>query len=235
MPSRARLEEQAVDLPFAPTSTPRVGSSSISSRGSVSSHFPSRTFCWFPPESVATGTAASAHGSAAARSRPRRCASSRDALGRRRRNSPRARRHQQVLAHAASEHEPLPLAVGRYERDAGADRVARRPAARPSDRRARRRRSARCRPKSVSSNSVLPAPTSPASPTISPRATSRSTASNAPARDSPRVRSTTSPSCCRSLGIASSSARPTISPIRRRAVEPGRPARCRRCGRRAAP
>ena len=39
---------------FEPTSTPRVGSSTISMRGCRTSHFASRTFCWFPPERLRT-------------------------------------------------------------------------------------------------------------------------------------------------------------------------------------
>ena len=35
---------------FAPTSIPLVGSSIINTCGSLSSHFPKITFCWFPPE-----------------------------------------------------------------------------------------------------------------------------------------------------------------------------------------
>ena len=37
------------------TSMPWVGSSRISTRGLVASHFDSTTFCWLPPESVLTG------------------------------------------------------------------------------------------------------------------------------------------------------------------------------------
>src|ERR1700722_5021981 len=39
---------------LAPTSMPRVGSSSMSSRGAVLSHLPSTHFCWLPPLKVAT-------------------------------------------------------------------------------------------------------------------------------------------------------------------------------------
>ena len=38
----------------APTSTPRVGSSTMSRRGSGASHLASRTFCWLPPESFSS-------------------------------------------------------------------------------------------------------------------------------------------------------------------------------------
>ena len=40
---------------FAPTSTPRVGSSSSSTRGSVSRALPITTFCWLPPLSEPIG------------------------------------------------------------------------------------------------------------------------------------------------------------------------------------
>ena len=40
---------------LAPTSMPRVGSSSTSTDGLTSSHLASITFCWFPPERLATG------------------------------------------------------------------------------------------------------------------------------------------------------------------------------------
>ena len=46
---------------FAPTSTPRVGSSSSSTAGSASSQRASTTFCWLPPESSAIGCSASRH------------------------------------------------------------------------------------------------------------------------------------------------------------------------------
>ena len=40
---------------LAPTSMPRVGSSSSSTRGRVASHLPITTFCWLPPDSVPAG------------------------------------------------------------------------------------------------------------------------------------------------------------------------------------
>ena len=43
----------------APTSTPRVGSSSSSSRVPPSSQRPTTTFCWLPPDSVRTGRSTS--------------------------------------------------------------------------------------------------------------------------------------------------------------------------------
>ena len=41
---------------FAPTSMPWVGSSRMRTDGPVTSHLLRATFCWLPPESVATGT-----------------------------------------------------------------------------------------------------------------------------------------------------------------------------------
>ena len=54
MPSCARRPISAWISALAPTSMPRVGSSMIRMRGSVSSHLPSTTFCWLPPESWPT-------------------------------------------------------------------------------------------------------------------------------------------------------------------------------------
>ena len=39
---------------LAPTSTPRVGSSTMSILGLLASHLPTTTFCWLPPESLFT-------------------------------------------------------------------------------------------------------------------------------------------------------------------------------------
>jgi len=44
---------------LAPTSTPRVGSSSSSRRGSLSSSLANTTFCWLPPERLTTRAAGS--------------------------------------------------------------------------------------------------------------------------------------------------------------------------------
>jgi hypothetical protein len=44
---------------FAATSMPRVGSSRISSFGSVASQRASSTFCWLPPDSSPIGCSAS--------------------------------------------------------------------------------------------------------------------------------------------------------------------------------
>ena len=54
IPSRASPIRSSWICRFAPTSTPRVGSSAISSFGRRKSHFANSTFCWLPPESVVT-------------------------------------------------------------------------------------------------------------------------------------------------------------------------------------
>ena len=53
MPSSASAATRRWISALAPTSMPRVGSSSSSSLGAVSSQRASSTFCWFPPDSVA--------------------------------------------------------------------------------------------------------------------------------------------------------------------------------------
>src|SRR6185369_7634535 len=55
MPSAASSPIIACTSAFAPTSIPRVGSSRIRRDGWVLSHLLNITFCWFPPESKATG------------------------------------------------------------------------------------------------------------------------------------------------------------------------------------
>ena len=56
MPSAASCESSRCTSALVPTSMPRVGSSTISTRGSVDSHLARTTFCWLPPESVDTGS-----------------------------------------------------------------------------------------------------------------------------------------------------------------------------------
>src|SRR5262249_5001771 len=56
MPSAASSPIMAWTSALAPTSMPRVGSSRISTDGWVFSHLPIITFCWLPPESLATGS-----------------------------------------------------------------------------------------------------------------------------------------------------------------------------------
>ena len=60
MPRPARSERSRCTSAFVPTSMPRVGSSTMRSFGSVASHLARTTFCWLPPERVATASPASA-------------------------------------------------------------------------------------------------------------------------------------------------------------------------------
>ncbi len=66
-------------------------------------------------------------------------------------------------------------------------------------------------PKMLRATSVLPAPTNPARPTISPRWRSKETFENTPRCVSPRALRTTSPTSDSSLGKSASRERPTIS------------------------
>ena len=55
-PSRGELVDDSIDLDFAPMSTPRVGSSRMSTPGRRPSQRQSRTFCWLPPDRLPTVT-----------------------------------------------------------------------------------------------------------------------------------------------------------------------------------
>src|SRR3954454_2205584 len=55
-PSAASPESSRWTSALVPTSMPRVGSSTMSTRGSVDSHLASTTFCWLPPDRVDTGS-----------------------------------------------------------------------------------------------------------------------------------------------------------------------------------
>ena len=111
----------------APTSMPRVGSSRMSSRGSVASQRASSTFCWLPPESRPIGRFGIGRADVQRldvtrrRSRPARGATAADA-------SPRLRlqRQHDVLAHGQLGDDAVGLAVLRAEAEAVAHAVARR-------------------------------------------------------------------------------------------------------------
>src|SRR4029450_7847667 len=57
LPSSARLRIISRISDLVPMSTPAVGSSMMSTSGSVPSHLAMTTFCWLPPESTRTGLA----------------------------------------------------------------------------------------------------------------------------------------------------------------------------------
>ena len=56
VPPAARSKSNWWISALAPTSTPRVGSSTIRTAGDTRSHFARATFCWFPPLRRATGS-----------------------------------------------------------------------------------------------------------------------------------------------------------------------------------
>ena len=108
---------------LAPTSTPRVGSSKISTPGWTASHFASTTFCWLPPERKRASCS-----SERARSSTR--AGELLDADRVRQPAPllaaeRAQRQQRVVADRLGEREALELAVLGDEAHAGADAGAR--------------------------------------------------------------------------------------------------------------
>ena len=155
---------------LAPTSTPRVGSSRISTLGSVISQRASSTFCWLPPLSVPTCCSGFAGRMSSAEIHfcdQLVLAPARD------RTRPAARglqREDDVLAHRQLLHEPLGAAVLRAERDAvrrGGAHAAQRVAG-PDRHAARgrrdRRRTAAARPPCAPSRAAR------RSPTTSPRA-----------------------------------------------------------------
>ena len=160
--------------PLAATSTPRVGSSSSSTRGFTRSHLASATFCWFPPLRCRRAPHPIRPGAAARSGRRPWSRAPAAAAGA---PAPRPQRadHGQVVGHAHREHQALRI-CGRAE---GNRRRARSPPAVrttlrvPADR--HRARLVRAEAERTPSSSLRPAPTSPAMPTISPACTSRST------------------------------------------------------------
>ena len=170
---------------------PRVGSSTISTRGSVASHLASTTFCWLPPDRVDTGSVeprrldlqplrpgrAAARRSAAAEQQPE--PAQRPPAGQGRVALDRQLHHQALLA-------PV-LGHQREPRRDRRGRVARRAAARPST--STSPASYRSMPKTARTTSLRPAPTSPASATISPPRTVKLTSVKTPCRVSPRTSS----------------------------------------------
>ena len=176
LPSLARARTSAKISCFAPTSTPRAGSSSRITPGLISSHLPITTFCWLPPERWCT----CAHGDgalirsasiwrlAARASSPR---PARAAPAERARRAP-ARCSARSCARASG-----PGAGGRTER--GSRRVAPTASPRPAGPRPSGNvtdpRIALRTPKSAPSRSETPEPWMPARPTISPACASKLT------------------------------------------------------------
>ena len=212
-PWAASSESSRCTSALVPTSMPRVGSSTISSRGLRASHFASTTFCWLPPESVQTGLVSlpylscrrSAQSRANRRSAPcgispPRLTWSSDASAMLRSieksiTSPCWRRSSGTSAIPASI-----AAVG----DADGSRlpsISTEPASRRSI------------PKIARATSVRPAPTRPARATISPLRTSNDTSVKTPSRVSRSTFRTVRPASAGTFGNSASMSRPTIARI----------------------
>ncbi len=152
----------------APTSTPRVGSSSISNRGCRQPHRPSNTFCWLPPDSVPIGSVTLA-GRTRYWSVRISAAAAFSAMVEAPPSTESGRRSGQVLEHRQAGEDAVALAVGGQKRDAGVHRVGRGGAVRTRHRRSRPyRRRSDCSPNRAGAMSSHPEPGSPARPRISP-------------------------------------------------------------------
>ena len=186
MPSPARSATSRWIWALAPMSMPRVGSSRISSRGSVISQRARSTFCWLPPErlrmsSVRVGRPDVQRGDPlrdelvvrAPRQRPRPAAAG-------------LQGEHDVVAHGEVADDALALAVLRAERDPRGDGVDAGCAAGWAGRRRRRCRNRRGRRRTAAGPArCARSPSSPASPSTSPGCTARSTGAMAPVRPSP--------------------------------------------------
>ena len=186
MPSAARSTTSFWIWALAPTSMPRVGSSRISSRGSVISQRASRHFCWLPPERLrmsASGfagrmssalihlsTSSSAVRRGSRRAQPRRACSASTMLSRTVRSPMRP--------------SPLRSSEEKAMRSAMAASGLRSFTGRPSI--STVPESARSAPNSSRASSVRPDPSSPASPIDLARcAPCRSAGAIAPVRPRP--------------------------------------------------
>ena len=156
---------------LAPTSTPWVGSSRMSSAGLAASQRASATFCWFPPERLPTGVSSEAVLIPSWRTKP--AAISRSRRKSRNPNRETARRVASVVLAGRRHVEDDAVAAAVFG-DVGDSQGGR--ARRRIDRHGRPRSrtspvSAGVRPNKTRASSVRPAPTSPASPRISPART----------------------------------------------------------------
>ena len=217
LPSRGEPVHQLVDLDLArPTSMPRVGSSRISTSTSAASHLPEHDLL-LVAAAQSRPTAARRLGRLDAQvvdlsfaparpppaRRPRRAATAGRALG-----SATLRLHRAAPA-------PAPASCG--PRAAGRCRAGSRPRGPRACRTSRpfrktRPTSGRSAPTSARASSVRPAPSSPATPTISPRRSVRLTSrSDARARQALRPAAAPRPAARAAAGSAPPSSRPAIS------------------------
>ena len=200
-PSAASCESRWCTSAFVPTSMPRVGSSTRSTRGVVASHFASTTFCWLPPDRVETGSLRPADFTYRRLVHVPRL----PPLGRPAQQAETAERpapgQRRVALHRQLHDQALLASILRHEGDAGRDRRGgtarpephgRRPAPRP-------RRSVSM-PKTARMTSLRPAPTRPASADDLTGPDLKLTSLNTPWRVRPRTSSSTSPGSVSCLG-----------------------------------
>ncbi len=212
-PCAARSERRRCTSAFVPTSIPRVGSSTIRSDGFRASHFASTAFCWLPPESVHTGSVSRPYlsWSRSAQSRANlRSAPGRISPNRRTRRSDESAMLRSIAksitspcCRLSSGTRPIPAAIAAVGEAGGSFCPSIRTA--PA--------SQRSMPKIARATSVRPAPTSPASATISPLQTWNETSVKTPSRVSRSTSSTTRPRSLATFGKSASMSRPTIARI----------------------
>ena len=210
MPWPARSDRRRCTSALVPTSMPRVGSSMISSRGSVASHLAMTTFCWLPPLIVVAAMSRApvftwsraAHGPLVRVSAP--------AV-----RTPAVLRPRRITDATLRATEPW-MTSPCLRRSSGTKAMPARTAARGSCRLtglpASRTEPASyaSTPKTARAISLRPAPTSPARPTISPARTSKLTSWKTPPRSRPSTWRTTSPTGATVFGNRSPTSRPTI-------------------------
>ncbi len=207
-PASSLISRCTSDL--VPTSMPRVGSSRISSFGSVASHLASTTFCWLPPERNPTGSSRrwkrrrsrSAHSRVRRFSAPARISPSRVS----------AFMRVSVALRAIDRSITRPCIRRSSGTNATPARIAAsgRPTASRTPSTSTWPASARSMPKIARATSLRPAPTRPASATISPARTSKLMSKNTPSRVRRWTDSTGSPISASCLGNSAPSSRPTI-------------------------
>src|SRR4051794_8524774 len=205
---------------LVPTSMPRVGSSTIRTLGSVDSHLASTTFCWLPPDSVPTlslrewnlSCSRWAHSSAMIRSAlpamsPMRVSRARLVIVALRLID---RSMTRPCWRRSSGTKATPAAIAAVGLPLG----SRRPwtSTWPP--------SALSTPKIARATSLRPAPTRPASATISPARTSKETSVKTPSRVRRDTDSSGAPIAAAVLGNSASRSRPTMRRTRSSSVRP---------------
>ena len=199
---------------------PRVGSSTISTLGPVASHLARTTFCWLPPDRVATVSAMRAYFTWSLR------AQSRERLRSAPRSTSPARTVDRRPVRPMLRSMDMPITRPWARRSSG---TRARPAAiavegapltsaLPST--STSPASQRSMPNTARATSVRPAPTSPDRATISPRRTSKETSVKTPSRVSRRTLRAFSPGATSCLGYSSSRSRPTMRRTRSSSVMP---------------